>query len=77
MDDDEYEKERMIWVAKRFKILDQMDEKLHEMKKIAEYARDHTLQEEEKDKLNQQLQQLGQEVEILDRTDKNFWLEWQ
>lgn len=74
---DEYVTERLEWVTHRLKVLDKIDEKLQEMKAIAEYARDNELGEREKEELNRKINQLGQEVQILHEKDKNFWLEWQ
>ena len=77
MSEDEYTIEKLIWVEKRLAILDQIDEKLQAMKKMAEYARDNQLSDGKKIELNIKINNLDIEVKILYQRDKNFWLEWQ
>lgn len=77
MSEDTYVEEKLIWVKQRLAILEKVDEKLKEMKEIAEYARDNKLSEGEKIDLNIKINKLDYEVKILYEKDKNFWLEWQ
>ncbi|TWT03671.1 hypothetical protein [Planomicrobium sp. CPCC 101079] len=50
----------------QIQILDEMDFKLHEMKKIAEYAAGDGLSPEERSNSNKQIEQLKKEVDSLE-----------
>jgi len=58
---------QLEWIKKQDAILVEMDKKLHEMKRIAEYARDQELTSSEIDELNQQLNELKQVVDSLEK----------
>ncbi len=58
---------QLEWIKNQDAILVEMDKKLHEMKRIAEYARDQVLTSSEIDELNQQLNELKQEVDSLEK----------
>jgi len=59
--------EQIQWCRKRDGILEKMELKLHEMKRIAEYTRIHELTSAEIDKLNDQLKELESEVHSLEK----------
>ncbi|MFJ8266894.1 hypothetical protein [Peribacillus asahii] len=72
MDKDQQEQKRFLeeqleWCRKQDGILEEIEEKLHEMKELAEYARDHELTSLEIDKLNNQLNDLKREVHSLEQ----------
>ena len=72
MDKDEQEhkkflEEQLEWCKEQDRILEEIDVKLHEMKKIAEYALEHELTSVEIDKLNSQLNELKREVHSLEK----------
>jgi len=77
MSEDIYVEEKLIWVKQRLVMLEKVDEKLKEMKELAEYARDNQLSEWEKIDLNIKINVLYHEVKILYKKDKDFWLECQ
>lgn len=77
MSEDTYAEEKLIWIKQRLAILEKVDEKLKEMKEIAEYARDSELSEGEKIAINIQINKLNYEVKILYEKEKHFCLEWQ
>ena len=59
--------EQLKWTKEQVRILDEMDSKLHEMKKIAEYAREHKLSEIEIERLNGELNVLKNEYSSLEK----------
>jgi|tagenome__1003787_1003787.scaffolds.fasta_scaffold20931183_2 tRNA(Ser,Leu) C12 N-acetylase TAN1 len=59
--------EQLEWSKKQVRILDEIDMRLHEMKKIAEYAVEHELSANEKIRLNTQLKGLKCEVDSLEK----------
>ena len=59
--------EQVAWCKWQDNILEEIENKLHEMKKIAEYARIHELPLIEVNKLNEQLNTLKQEVYALEQ----------
>lgn len=65
MCDDQYAMEKLIWVEKRLAVLKKVDEKLQEMKIIAEYARDNELSKGQKKDLNVKINILDNEVKVL------------
>lgn len=77
MSEEEYAKEKLAWVTRRLAILDEIDEKLKEMKQMAEYARDNELPQGEKDELNRRINKVGREIQVLHEKDKDFVLDWQ
>ncbi|KXH79733.1 hypothetical protein [Sporosarcina sp. HYO08] len=58
--------EQLQWCKDQDAILEEMNVKLHEMKRIAEYAVEHKLTVVEVDKLNGQLNELKREVHFLE-----------
>jgi hypothetical protein len=74
MFEDEYAKEKLVWVTNRLEILDEVDKKLKEMKRMAEYALDNEMQTREKEELNRNIKKLREEVLALYEKDRNFWL---
>ena len=77
MSEDEDVNEKLVWISHRLEILDEVDKRLKEMKRIAEYARDNELQEREKEELDRIISKIGKEVQVLYEKDKNYWKEWQ
>lgn len=57
--------QQLDWTKEQVQILDEMDIKLREMKKIAEYAAANKLSSTEMEKLNGQLNVLQTEVRLL------------
>jgi len=58
---------QLEWIKEQDAILVEMDKKLHEMKRIAEYARDQELTSSEIEEVNQQFNELKQEVDSLEK----------
>lgn len=72
MEDDreEYKKfleQQLQWSKKQASILDEINDKLHKMKKIVEYALDFELTSREANKLNDHLNELKAEVCCLEK----------
>jgi len=72
MDQDQQEQKKHLeqqlqWTKERVCILDEMNVKLHEMKRIAEYAVEHTLSAIEIERLNGELDTLKNEFNSLER----------
>jgi len=66
----EYEKfleEQLQWCKERDRILEQINKKLHEMKRITEYALEYELTSVEINELNDQLNKLKHEVHNLEK----------
>ena len=59
--------QQLKWAKEQTRILDQIDEKLHQMKRIAIYAAEHDLPEYEIDESNTRINELKQEVHMLER----------
>ena len=57
----EFLEQELQRTKERIGILDDIDEKLHKMKKIAEYAKEHELSEAEAERLNEEITALQQE----------------
>lgn len=72
MDKDQQELKRFLeeqleWCKWQDSVLEEIDNKLYEMKELAEYARDHVLTAAELNRLNEHLNQLKQEVHFLEQ----------
>lgn len=72
MDQDQQEQKKHLeqqlqWTKERVCILDEMNVKLHEMKRIAEYAVEHTLSAIEIERLNGELDTLKNEFSSLEK----------
>ncbi|MET3655812.1 hypothetical protein [Sporosarcina psychrophila] len=72
MDQDQQEQKQHLeqqlqWTKERVCILDEMNVKLHEMKRIAEYAVEHTLSAIEIERLNGELDTLKNEFSSLEK----------
>ena len=72
MDQDQQEQKKHLeqqlqWTKERVCILDEMNVKLHEMKRIAEYAVEHTLSAIEIERLNGELYTLKNEFSSLEK----------
>ena len=69
-DEQDYKKfleQQLEWCKEQDRILEEIEMKLHEMKKIAKYSLDHELTPLEMDQLNGQLKELESEVHFLER----------
>lgn len=63
----EFLEQQLEWTKEQAHILDQIDEKLHHMKKIAVYAAEYDLQDYEINELNRTLNRLKHEVHTLEK----------
>lgn len=59
--------QQLEWTKDKARILNQIDEKLHQMKSIAVYAAEHDLPDYEINELNTRITRLKQEVQMLER----------
>ncbi len=59
--------EQLEWTREQARLLDEMDVKLHEMRKIAEYAKEHELSPMEIERMNGELNKLIDEYNALER----------
>ena len=59
--------QQLEWCKQQDRILEEIEIKLHEMKKIAQYTLDHELTSLEIDQLNGQLKELESEVHFLEK----------
>lgn len=59
--------EQLEWTREQARLLDEMDMKLHEMRKIAEYAKEHELSPMEIERMNGELNKLIDEYNALER----------
>lgn len=59
--------QQLQWTKERVCILDEMNVKLHEMKRIAEYALEHALSAIEIERLNGELDKLKHEFSTLEK----------
>ncbi|WP_318615787.1 hypothetical protein [Sporosarcina sp. YIM B06819] len=59
--------QQLQWTREQIRILDMMDVNLHEMKRIAEYAVEHTLTAIEGERLNRELHALKEEFSSLEK----------
>lgn len=69
-DQQEYKKfleQQLQWTEVQVRILDEMDVKLHEMKRITEYALEHELSPIETERLNAELNILKNEFSSLEK----------
>ena len=77
IDDKDYLQQKQEWVKYRLDKLDQVEEKLIEMRKLAEYARESILCSQEIKELNVKVNKLQQEVIAMDEHSRRFWLDYQ
>lgn len=66
----EFRQEQLEWTKEQMDILDQMDMKLQEMKRIAEYVARYELSTDEIGKLNSQIKGLQNEYSFLEAQGK-------
>ena len=70
-------KQQLAWCKRQDQILEEISNKLHEMKRIAQYAAVHELSQWKAEELNGQLQKLKKEVDRLEeKLDAPFANEW-
>jgi predicted metal-dependent hydrolase len=62
----EFLEQQLQWIKKQDAILQEIDEKLHEMKRIAEYRLEHELSSAEINELNRKLNELKRDVHVLE-----------
>ncbi|GIO18071.1 hypothetical protein J18TS1_11710 [Oceanobacillus oncorhynchi subsp. incaldanensis] len=62
-----YLEEQLQWFSERDSILEEIEVKLYEMEKIAEYAREEELTSYEIERLNFQLNELKSEIQSLEK----------
>lgn len=72
---EEYLKGKLEWVKYRMEMLDKIEEKLSEMKRLTQYAKDNDLDEEEIKEINDKLNKLKNEVVQMDEESKMFWMD--
>lgn len=77
MIDENYLIQKLEWVKYRLERLDLIEEKLFEMRQLAEYARDNKLNSTQIKVTNAKLRKLQQEVVDLDEQSKTFLLDVQ
>lgn len=58
--------DQLEWCRKRDTVLADLENKLHEMRALAEYAKDHKLTQSEVNELNFKVNELKKEVHLLD-----------
>lgn len=75
MIDENYLNQKLEWVKYRIEKLGQIEEKLVEMRHLAEYAKDHKLSSKKIEGINTKLRKLQLEVIEMDESSKRFWLE--
>lgn len=63
----QYLEQQLQWTEEQIRILDEMDVKLHEMKKIAENALEHKLSAIEIERLNGEMKVLEDEYSSLEK----------
>ncbi|MDR6123770.1 cob(I)alamin adenosyltransferase [Bacillus sp. SLBN-46] len=59
--------QQLEWCKKQDHILEEIEMKLHDMKKIAQYALDHELTAQEIEQLNGRMDELNKEVHFLEK----------
>ncbi|MED4139339.1 hypothetical protein P4652_14030 [Priestia megaterium] len=59
--------QQLEWCKEQDRILEEIEMKLHEMKKVAEYAFSHELTSLQTDQLNGQLKELESDVHFLEK----------
>ena len=73
--DEGYLQQQQDWVKYRLEKLTQIEDKLVEMRQLAEYARNNTLSITEITELNVTVHKLQREVMEMDAHSKTSWLE--
>ncbi|KPU26271.1 hypothetical protein TR13x_10825 [Caloranaerobacter sp. TR13] len=72
---EEYLKGKLEWVKYRIAMLDKMEQKLREMKKLVQYVKNNDLDEEEIKEINVKLNRLKDEIVQMDEKSKIFWMD--
>lgn len=70
---EKYLKEKLEWIKYRIEMLDKMEQKLREMKRLAQYAKDNDLDDKEIKEINVKLNELKDEIAQIDEKSKIFW----
>jgi flagellin-like hook-associated protein FlgL len=74
---EDYLRQQLEWVKYRTEALDEIEDKLKEMKELAVFARDSELTPVEAREINAKLHELRREVTELDGQSQVFWLDCQ
>lgn len=77
MDDESYLTQKLEWVKYRLERLDMIDEKLLEMRQLAEYSRDNKLSSKQIKVSNAKMRKCQQEVSEMEEQSKTFLLDVQ
>ncbi|MDK2919031.1 MAG: hypothetical protein PWQ37_1764 [Candidatus Petromonas sp.] len=72
----EYLEEKLKWVRYRLKMLNEIENKLKEMRNLAETAKINTLSPIEIEEINIKIEQLRNEVIELDKNSRALLSEW-
>ena len=70
-------KQKLEWVKYRLDRLDLIENKLTEMRQLAEYARDKKLSSKQIKAINEKMHKFQEEVTIIDEQSKTFNLDVQ
>ncbi|MTI84021.1 MAG: hypothetical protein FH756_08950 [Firmicutes bacterium] len=73
----DYLKQKLEWVEQRMEALDGIEDRLREMRELAEYARDNDIGSAETQEINDKLQAMQQEITELDDKTRVFWMDCQ
>lgn len=68
---------KLEWVKMRLNVMDQIEARLDEMKRIAILASNNDFSESERKRLNVRLRTLENEINELDKKSKALWLDCQ
>ncbi|MEG3069850.1 MAG: hypothetical protein HQP61_04900 [Peptococcaceae bacterium] len=74
---EDYLKQKQIWVELRMAALGEMEAKLLEMRSLAAYARDNYINRDVAQKLTTRLGVLQEEINMLDEQTRVFWMDCQ
>ena len=72
---EDYLKQKQMWVEIRMAALGEMEAKLREMRSLAAYARDNHINRDVAQKLTTRLSVLQEEINMLDEQTRVFWMD--
>ncbi|NLJ76470.1 MAG: hypothetical protein GX325_04315 [Peptococcaceae bacterium] len=72
---EDYLKQKQMWVEIRMAALGEMEAKLREMRSLAAYARDNYISPDVAQRLTSRLGVLQEEINILDEQTRVFWMD--
>ncbi|QGU00420.1 hypothetical protein SYNTR_1826 [Candidatus Syntrophocurvum alkaliphilum] len=67
-----YYKKLLDWVNNRLQVLDEIEEKLYQMKQLAEMVQEGNLSQQQIEDINKEFKKLESEVNELDEKSKNY-----